>query len=54
MCVLQMGKLEIPSDLSGIITKTLNEGEQLIRLQLELIKELRGAGYQVDANLLFS
>ena len=52
VCVVQTGKLEIPSDLSGIIPKTLNGNEQLGRIQFELIKELRKAGYDVDANRL--
>lgn len=52
ICVVQTGSLEIPSDLSGIVPKTLNESEEFRRIRLELITELRNANYDVDANLL--
>ncbi len=52
ICAIQMGDVELPSDLSGIIPKVLSEGEALDRIYLDLVKELRLAGYEVDANLI--
>lgn len=54
ICAVQMGEVELPSDLSGIIPKLLDIGEPLDRLFLDLVKELRSAGYEVDANNLFN
>jgi predicted nucleotide-binding protein len=54
ICVIRMSDVELPSDLSGMIPKLINAGEPLDRLYLDLVRELRSAGYEVDANYLFS
>lgn len=54
ICAIQMSDVELPSDLSGIIPKVIAEGEALDRIYLDLVKELRMAEYEVDANNLFS
>jgi predicted nucleotide-binding protein len=54
ICAIRMGDVELPSDLSGMIPKLINTDEPLDRLYLELVKELRSAGYELNANDLFS
>jgi predicted nucleotide-binding protein len=49
VCSLSKGSLETPNDISGIVYTSMNDGSW----QLELAKELRGAGYSVDMNKVF-
>ena len=49
VCALTKGDLEIPSDYSGVVYITLdNDGGW----KLTLLKELRAAGFSIDANAL--
>jgi predicted nucleotide-binding protein len=52
VCAVVRGDLEFPSDLTGVLYKRLGETESLDTIALELIKELKRAGYEVDANIL--
>jgi hypothetical protein len=53
VCAVVKGDVEIPSDLAGVLYKKLGNGESLESIGLELIKELKSAGYEVDANKLW-
>jgi predicted nucleotide-binding protein len=50
VCAIVREGVEIPSDLSGVIYKRIPKGAGITSIALELIKELREAGYVVDAN----
>jgi predicted nucleotide-binding protein len=52
VCAIRRGDVEIPSDLHGILYKTVPVGGSLRSIAFEIISELRAAGYLVDANLL--
>ena len=54
MCAIVKGNLEIPSDLHGIVYTPLPQGQDLSTIAFELIRELRIAGYDVDANALLN
>jgi len=53
VCAVVKGDVEIPSDLAGVLYKRLGVTEALDSIGLELIKELKTAGYEVDANKLW-
>lgn len=49
VCALRKGNIEIPGDYQGVIFKSMgNDGGW----QLELAKELKAAGYEIDLNKL--
>ena len=50
VCALIKGKVEIPSDYSGVVYINLDESTGW---QMGLIKELKGAGFNIDANRAF-
>jgi predicted nucleotide-binding protein len=50
VCAIVREGVEIPSDLTGVIYKFIPKGGGISTIGLELIKELREAGYVVDAN----
>lgn len=50
VCAIVREGVEIPSDLTGVIYKYIPKGSGISSIALELIKELREAGYVVDAN----
>ena len=52
VCAIRRGDVEIPSDLHGILYKDMSVGSSLRSVALELVAELRAAGYIVDANKL--
>ena len=45
VCALTKGDVEIPSDYSGVVYIQMDGG-----WKLDLVRELKGAGYDVDAN----
>jgi predicted nucleotide-binding protein len=49
VCALVKGKIEIPNDISGVVYVPLDDHKAW---KLELAKELRNAGYNVDMNLI--
>ena len=48
VCALTKGEVEIPSDYSGVVYVSLDEGNGW---KIGLVKELKAAGFKVDANL---
>lgn len=54
VCALVKGELEIPSDLNGVIYKSVPDGGGLQSIELELFRELTRAGFELDAELLVS
>lgn len=53
VCAVVKGDVEVPSDLAGVLYKKLGVGEPLDSIGMALIKELKTAGYDVDANRLW-
>jgi len=53
VCAVVKGDLEIPSDLAGVLYKKLGTAESLNAIAVDLIKELKTAGYDIDANRLW-
>ena len=47
VCALTKGKVDIPSDYSGVVYISLDDGGGW---KLQLVKELKTAGFDVDAN----
>jgi predicted nucleotide-binding protein len=54
VCAIRRGDVEIPSDLHGVVYKTVPVGGGISSIALELANELKAAGYLVDANRLLS
>lgn len=52
VCAIQRGDVELPSDLYGLVVKRIPDGAGLEAIQLDLVQELKRAGYDVDANQL--
>ena len=50
VCALLKGDVEIPSDYSGVVYVEMDDSQGW---QIRLLRELRNAGLQVDANKLF-
>jgi predicted nucleotide-binding protein len=50
VCAIARGDVEFPSDLNGVLYKRVPKGERLSTIALDIIGELRKAGYEVDAN----
>lgn len=50
ICAIRKGDVEIPSDLHGVLYKTLPIGGNIGSIAFDIVKELRAAGYIVDAN----
>ena len=50
VCALTRGKVEIPSDYDGVIYISMDDAEGW---KMDLIRELKGAGMDVDANHAF-
>jgi hypothetical protein len=53
VCAVVSETVEIPSDLHGVLYKQVAAGAEVNAIAVSLIAELRAAGYEVDANLLF-
>lgn len=49
VCALRKGNVEIPSDYHGVVYISLDNAEW----KLHLVKELKTAGLEIDANLVF-
>jgi predicted nucleotide-binding protein len=54
VCAIVKSNLELPSDLHGIVYKYILQGQDLNTIALDLLRELRVAGYEVDANALLN
>jgi predicted nucleotide-binding protein len=54
VCAIRRGDVEFPSDLLGVLYKTVPLGGSIRSIALEIVHELRAAGYILDANKLFT
>lgn len=54
VCALRRGDVETPSDLHGVLYKTIPVDGSIRSVALEIAHELKAAGYIVDANKLFT
>jgi predicted nucleotide-binding protein len=54
VCAIRRGDVEIPSDLHGVIYKTVPVGGGIASIALDIANELKAAGYIIDANRLLS
>jgi predicted nucleotide-binding protein len=52
VCAIVKDEVEVPSDLQGIIYKHVPAGKTIDVIAFDLCRELRRAGYDVDANKL--
>lgn len=52
VCAIVKNEIEIPSDLHGVLYKKIPNGGNIQSIGLEIVKELKAAGYNVDANKL--
>lgn len=52
VCAIIKGDVEVPSDLSGVLYKHLDDGHLLDAIAVDLAKELSAAGYDIDVNRL--
>jgi len=52
VCAIVRHGVEIPSDLSGVVYKTIPVGGSIQSIAYDVVKELRAAGYVIDANKL--
>ena len=52
VCAIRKGSIETPSDLQGVLYKNISEGNGISSIALEIVNELKAAGYLVDANRL--
>jgi predicted nucleotide-binding protein len=50
-CLLRKGDVEIPSDLYGVIYTELDDSDGW---KLKLVRELKAAGLDFDANLMWA
>jgi predicted nucleotide-binding protein len=52
VCAIVRKSVEIPSDLHGVVYKQVADGASLTSIALDLARELRAAGYDIDMNKL--
>jgi len=52
VCAIRRGEAEIPSDLLGVLYKTIAPGGSIRSIAIDIANELRAAGYILDANKL--
>ena len=52
VCAIVKGDIEIPSDLHGIVYKHIPAGGSFSSVALEILRELRSAEYEVNADKL--
>ena len=54
VCAIVKGRVELPSDIEGVVMKQLEVHRGVESVALELAKELVAAGYRIDLNTLLS
>ena len=54
VCAIRKGDVEIPSDLHGVLYKSVAPGGGIRSIAIDIANELRAAGYIVDANKLLT
>ena len=52
VCAIVKGEVELPSDIHGVLYKHLSESSSVHSVAVDLVKELKIAGYEIDANRL--
>jgi predicted nucleotide-binding protein len=52
VCAITKGEVELRSDLHGVLYKPIHSGGSVAAITFDIVKELRAAGYDVDANRL--
>jgi predicted nucleotide-binding protein len=53
VCAIVKDRVEVPSDLAGVVYKQIPPGKGIDSIAMQIVQELKAAGYQVDANKLF-
>jgi predicted nucleotide-binding protein/nucleoside 2-deoxyribosyltransferase len=53
VCAIVKENVEIPSDLSGVVYKKIPKNGSIMTIAIEIISELKAAGYKIDANKIF-
>jgi predicted nucleotide-binding protein len=53
VCAIVKGAVELPSDLQGIVYKRIPAGGSVDAIAIELIRELVGAGYRIEAQAIW-
>jgi predicted nucleotide-binding protein len=54
VCAIVKDRVEVPSDLAGLVYKNIPAGQGIDAIATEIVKELKSAGYAVDANKIFA
>lgn len=54
VCAIVKGRVELPSDIEGVMMKRLEVHKGIDSVALDLAKELVAAGYRIDLNTLLS
>ena len=54
VCAIVKEGVEFPSDLSGIVYKTIPTGGSINSIAFDIVKELRAADYDIDANKIIA
>jgi hypothetical protein len=54
VCAIVKDSVELPSDLAGVVYRHIPPGRGLDAVMFEVVRELRSAGYDIDANLLIA
>jgi len=50
VCAIVKDAVEVPSDLAGVVYKHVPKGKGVEAIAVDIVRELRNAGYCVDAN----
>jgi predicted nucleotide-binding protein len=53
VCAVVKGAVEVPSDLQGVVYKHIPHGGSIDAIAIELVRELVGAGYEIDPQALW-
>lgn len=53
VCAIVKDRVEVPSDLAGVVYKHIPPGKGIDSIAPEIVTELKDAGYSVDANKIF-
>jgi predicted nucleotide-binding protein len=54
VCAIRKGDVEVPSDLQGVLYKTIPPGGSARSIVIDIANELRAAGYILDTNKLLT
>jgi predicted nucleotide-binding protein len=54
VCAIVKGSVELPSDLQGVVYKNISPSGTIDTIAIDLMRELVGAGYRIDAQSLWA